>query len=394
MSEKWTDKLPSLMEGYEEAAPEGLWDAVLAGVSPRKRFSPWWYVAGGSLAAAAAVALAAILWKPAAQPSVVPGEALADVVSPIADDPVPQEQDEPETLTPGQPTVQVRKQNKPEQPTEQPAEPVREPKEPETSTEQPSEPAREQNEPKMPAGQPAKPVREQPEPRLHTKTPVRRIEVQVSTGAYLAQAGSVSSGYGVPYNPGMITKAEDGSPSVPMLSRNRPSTTEETHRQSLRLSLGISYVFAPRWSVGTGVTYTVLRSDYATTSGNTTTYSTRHLHYIGIPLQLQFKALEWKQLSLHVNAGPMAEFAVGSKLNTRAYIGDQIVSESQQFPIVKDFRWSIGAGVAAQYRLFRYGALFLQPGFSWHIPNGTNLESYYTLHPCSFDLTFGYRFTF
>lgn len=85
---------------------------------------------------------------------------------------------------------------------------------------------------------------------------------------------------------------------------------------------------------------------------------------------------------------------VGSKLDTRAYIGDQLTAESMERPAVKDLRWSLGAGVDVQYQLFTYGALFLQPGFSWHIPNGSELESYYTLHPFSFDFTFGFRFTF
>ena len=37
MSKDWTDKLPSLLEDYEESAPEGLWDAVRTGVSAKKR---------------------------------------------------------------------------------------------------------------------------------------------------------------------------------------------------------------------------------------------------------------------------------------------------------------------------------------------------------------------
>jgi hypothetical protein len=37
MSKDWTDKLPSLLEEYEESAPEGLWDAVLDGMARRKK---------------------------------------------------------------------------------------------------------------------------------------------------------------------------------------------------------------------------------------------------------------------------------------------------------------------------------------------------------------------
>ena len=232
------------------------------------------------------------------------------------------------------------------------------------------------------------------------KTP-RRVEVVLSTGGYLAQAnGGTVQGYGVPYNPGMpATKAHEGDTkaeglTVPMLSRNRESTTESTHRQSVRLSLGVSYSFAPRWSVGTGVTYNVLRSDYSTESGTTVTNTTRHLHYLGIPLNLQFNFLEWRMLSLSLNAGGLWEAAVGSKLNTRSYVGEQLASSFQEFPQVTDFRWSVNAGVGVQYQLFRYGALFLQPGVIWHLPGNGEVESYYTVHPVSFDLTFGYRFTF
>ena len=111
-------------------------------------------------------------------------------------------------------------------------------------------------------------------------------------------------------------------------------------------------------------------------------------------MRASLPAFEWRRLSVNIDAGPVFEFAVGSKLGTRAYIGDQLTAESMERPAVKDLRWSLGAGVDVQYQLFTYGALFLQPGFSWHIPNGSELESYYTLHPFSFDFTFGFRFTF
>ena len=40
----WTDRLPELLEGYTEAEPEGLWDAVQAGIEPKKRriAAAWW----------------------------------------------------------------------------------------------------------------------------------------------------------------------------------------------------------------------------------------------------------------------------------------------------------------------------------------------------------------
>ena len=82
----WTDKLPELFEGYSEAEPDGLWDAVRAGIEPKKKraFGALWY-AGVLLAAAAVAAIALLLWplSPSAEDgvSLVPGDAIvADVV--------------------------------------------------------------------------------------------------------------------------------------------------------------------------------------------------------------------------------------------------------------------------------------------------------------------------
>ena len=88
----WTDKLPELFEGYTEAEPDGLWDAVRAGIEPKKKraFGALWY-AGVLLAAAAVAAIALLLWplSPSAEDgvSLVPGDAIvADVVpAPVSD---------------------------------------------------------------------------------------------------------------------------------------------------------------------------------------------------------------------------------------------------------------------------------------------------------------------
>ena len=83
----WTEDLPEFFEGYTEAAPEGLWEAVEAGsgaAAGRRRIAGWWY-AGGALLAAAAVVAAVILFRPAADPSVIQlssGEMVAESSAP------------------------------------------------------------------------------------------------------------------------------------------------------------------------------------------------------------------------------------------------------------------------------------------------------------------------
>lgn len=432
MSKKWTESLPTLLEGFEEAAPEGLWDAVQAGLSPKRRIAAgWWYAAGGLLAAAAVV-LAVFLWKPSPQGSAVPGDPLAKAdivptkapadVSTPADPPMDTDLSDPAWLSdPARPEVTRLTQNRPKtRLSDHSGDPTNAKSTQNAYVAQPPatdaagsgdanaaadaagpEKGGADSKEAIPATEPApNPSRpDAPEDRKPSRRPKKapgRVSLQLSTGGYLAQAHAASSGYGVPSHPGMpvgFTKAGNDV-NVWMLSRNRASDTESSHRQSLRLSLGVNYAFTPRWSVGTGLTYTVLRSDYSTVSGETTTNTTRHLYYLGIPLNLQWTAFRWRALSIGLNAGPLFQAAVGSRENTRSYIGDNHSENLVQNPQVKDFRWSVTAGVGVQYQLFRHGAVFLQPGFSWHLPGTGEIESYYSLHPLSFDFTFGYRFTF
>lgn len=401
MSKKWTDSLPSLLEDYEEVAPEGLWDAVQTGLAPKKRLAAgWWYVAGGLLAAAA-VMLAVFLWKPRQEDSVsvVPGDALvqADETPLPADEPMPPAEVAPaaprQVTVPQKMTVPRQTQNRPET-------------QPPCNQGAPADAESAQNaavaHPEV--AQPAGPSAEQPktedlpfeEVPLARKKKAGRVAVQFSSGAYLAQARSSSSGFGIPAHPGLppaFTKAQD-EVNVYMLGRNKASETEVKHRQSLRLSLGVSYAFTPRWSIGTGLTYTSLRSDYETVSGEASTHTVRHLYYLGVPITLQWQAFQWKALSINLNAGPLFEWAVGSRENTQTFVSGKLLSQQEETRPVKDPRWSVFAGVGIQYQLFRYGALFLQPGISWHFPAGSGVESYYSAHPLSPEFTFGYRFTF
>ena len=82
MSKKdWTDQLPELFEGYAEAEPEGLWEAVQGAMAPKRRkaAAAWWWYGAAALAAAACVAVGVFLFRsdPAAFKADVPNDNLA-----------------------------------------------------------------------------------------------------------------------------------------------------------------------------------------------------------------------------------------------------------------------------------------------------------------------------
>ena len=386
----WTDKLPGLMEGYEEAEPEGLWDAVQAGLAPRKRrVAVWWYVAGIGLAAAAAVLLAVLLWKPSPAVSPVPEDRLVEEVPVVPETPVPEEvfpADElpaPVSRRPkASPAVEAPEEEPEEVPEVAPAETPAEAPAPET----PREPKKAPSAPD-PIPQEWIPA-EVPTPNTRRSG---RLQVSVRTGGLLAQAAT-SSYQGVGLTPYPVTKASDLTPEL--VNRNRESNTDVQHRMRLRVSAQIAYAFAPRWSGGTGLTYSSLQSTYTTSAGNSISEEKTDYSYLGIPLFVQLKVVEYKRLSLYATAGGMFEIPLGAVTHSKIYSGSNVLSENVRNTDVRGVNntvWSLNAGVGLQFELFKHGALFLQPELSWHIPGQSTLENFYSARPLAFDVNFGLR---
>ena len=245
-------------------------------------------------------------------------------------------------------------------------------------------------------------------PRIKPKVrhkPTTRLQAGLTATGYFSQLASTSStGVGIPSNPGnrlsmMQTKASGGpgtgyaAPSS-MLSRNKASTTDANHYQSAKLALTLKLNLDYRWGIETGVVSSTLRSEFNTTAGSSRTVSERSIVYLGIPLFVNYNVFEWKRLSMYLNAGPMYEFTTRTSLQTRSYVGSSLTDSNFDYTLYKDSKWSLNASAGLQLRIFDHGALFVQPGVSYHFKDDSALETFYTEHPASYNVTFGYRILF
>ena len=373
----WTEELRERMDSYSEAAPEGLWDAISRKRAARKRAAAWWYSAGGLLAAAAVAALVLLLRPVSPDPSLPAEQArLAESV----------------TEVPEVPAIPATESSSVSETGDSAHQPL-----PETPAV--SETGDSAHRTSFPAatGEPAAPAATVPLRKTRGTRPAS-VQIRVSSGSCLAQAaGSTTTGYGFPDTPGLkaapATKAtgSSGSGLAQMLSRNKASTTASQHTQSARLAFLLHYDTGTRWGVETGLTGTTLRSTFDTQAGIKSSCTTRTLQYMGIPLFATFRALEWKKLSGYLSAGPMYEFCTNSYEYTSDYISGSSVSSDSKSLNCADHKWSLNIGAGMELGFGKNSAVFVQPGFSWHIPDDSALESFYTEHPASFSLSFGYR---
>lgn len=405
MDKNWTDRLPDLLQDYQEAPPEGLWDAVRAGVESRRRRLPaaFWYAAAG-LAAAAAIAWFVFLRPVSPKPAVtlVPGE-LAAITIPeirtelsafvpssvrslartrqIPNEVLPVIQDEYPPVTLDEDTPVIPSEEFPVMPGEAPSVILSEAKESPITEESPVG--------NLPVAQQI-PPESVSEPR-RTFTP--GVQITLSSSGPSQHTADVVNGYGLPS--ALFTKADASGPSAEfrMVGRNKPSTTNSSYTRLPRWALGVNMGFTRRLSLESGVVLSPLRTTLTTEAGSNRIETRKDQYYLGIPLHLQYSFWQGRRLGLYVTGGPMYQFAVASRVRTTAepLSGGSVQTLEEDNSLLRDALWSVDLSAGVQYRIFRRGSLFVQPGVSWYFPRADAPDNFYSAHSTTFELTFGYR---
>ena len=412
MDKNWTDRLPDLLQDYQEAPPEGLWDAVQTGMVSHKRRIPAviWYVTGG-LAAAAAVALLLFLRPAAPVPpvTVVPGDLAAVTPAPVIPDPVipdpvpatpvipgprrvsppaKSDRDVPENGTPSAKTSQndgdVPEIGTPSSPEPEMADQVGQDDSPTTVT--PGTTPGHDGTPVIPGPDSVIPGSDRESPRL-------RIRVTLASSGVQQYASATTQGYGLPS--GIITKSSgpQDAPDYRMLGRNKPSTTDTRYSRLPRWALGVNIGLPFRFSLETGLVLSPLRTTTAAEVGSNHYETRTDQYYLGIPLHLQYSVWEGRRLGVYVSGGPMYQFAVATRARTTTtpLSGGNTQTIAEDKTLCKDALWSADLALGLQLRLFQRSALFVQPGVTWYFPGPEAPQSLYTEQRMAFELTFGYR---
>ena len=408
---KWNDKLRQKMEGYSQTPPDGLWEAVEAGLpAPRTAF-PWMW----ALAGVAAVALAVVLlWRPA-EPA---GPAVAEVTTEevtvsadnLADETVtvePEATENPAAVR----SVAVSPNRKAA--TEALAEVVADNpsavhEEAVSSVEPASDDAAADNvatddvagKDDAAEGDDAKVAPSPVAPE--NKVPVFPAEKTVIRRKP-AISGSLLAG-GIPGNASTsFTSYANAAPSgagggrmaaAALLSRNKLNQTETRYGVALRVGAMFSYSFTQHWGVESGLQLTNLQNQTRSVTGNVTTITDKTISYLGIPLLVVYTPLRLDRFSLYTSAGPMFEYGFRSFGTVKSYIGEEQVGRERIGEKESDAIISVGLNLGAQYMVTNFGGLFVQPGMSWHIAGEGNTESFYTKHPLAFSVAAGFRFNF
>ena len=408
MKEKWAENLSSRMQGYTEPVSGKVWEGI-SGTRRRAFIFPWWLLA---TVAAGAVAAVLLLRSSAegALPSVAPAS-ISELVSEASPSNAPRLISEVPAAPASGPSRSAAPVNRkastaaapagPSEPVAQAAEPAG-PSEPAAQAPEPLEPGP-QTKPRTTGAEDNAVI---PEPDSSAdfwadipEKPGRRTRISASLLAQVSP-GNALTGFNASYmsgsnhgrtattpgssvsDPGM-TSDKDGKPeedpssgdsenTPPTKSKQGQAPVQEDqagyspvmqHLFPVKFGAALSFSISERFSVDTGLDYLWLRSTGA---------REQQLHFVGIPVKVDYNILNYRPLSLYVAAGVEAFKCIAGNGPDKSWL----------------FSAGIGAGIGVA--LSPTVSLYAEPGFAAYFHTGL-CEHYYTQNPYAASLSVGIK---
>ncbi len=191
---------------------------------------------------------------------------------------------------------------------------------------------------------------------------------------------------------GSLIYSADRIGDILIANLNEAVLIDETHHQPLTFGVRAAYPLTDRLAVESGLNYSLLRSDFS--YGGTKAYEQRKqtLHYLGIPLNLNYTLIRYRKLDFIVSAGGMVEKCLYGKVTTD-YVLDSNKNSGHNTVCVEGLQWSAGASASLQYNFAQHFGLFIEPGLRYHFENSgkSDVRSSYTEEPLKFSLAAGMR---
>lgn len=156
----------------------------------------------------------------------------------------------------------------------------------------------------------------------------------------------------------------------------------QKHHQPIAFGLSVSYPLSTKWLLSTGVTYTRLHSDFASIINGTSISQEQTLHYLGIPLNAQYRLFHLGGLNVYLSGGAEADYNIKARLESMG-VTQHIDRDRWQF--------SVQGGVGVQYDVLPQLGIYVEPGVKYYFDNGSRLRNFFKDKPTSLNLQLGLR---
>ena len=170
--------------------------------------------------------------------------------------------------------------------------------------------------------------------------------------------------------------------SYKAIQRNQQGNAK--HHAPVSVGLQVAFGIAPRLSLSTGLVYTRTSSDFYPYAPGSSYNVHQVLHYVGIPVGLNYEFWQSGGFHAYVMAGAEADYNVKNDTEEEGVKKEDAKRDRVQL--------SGKASLGAQYDITPKVGLYIEPGAKYYFDNGSHVENTFKDKKLNFNLQFGLRF--
>ena len=164
----------------------------------------------------------------------------------------------------------------------------------------------------------------------------------------------------------------------------RKQQVNAKHHAPVSVGLQVAFGIAPRLSLSTGMVYTRTSSDFYPYAPSSSYNVHQVLHYVGIPVGLNYEFWQSGGFHAYVMAGAEADYNVKNDTEEEGVKKEDAKRDRVQL--------SGKASLGAQYDITPKVGLYIEPGAKYYFDNGSHVENTFKDKKLNFNLQFGLRF--
>lgn len=219
------------------------------------------------------------------------------------------------------------------------------------------------------------------------------LSTSAMTGMGASSVTNSTATYVEAVGPDDVMWADNPQLGIGIFNQGKSVKTEYKHRLPVRVGINVAYRLTDRLSVESGVSYTRLSSDMKDGTKDNYSSGSQKLDYIGVPLNVKYRAFGYRRLSVYASAGLLTEKCVSGKTTHEYVISGEKKKHEAEDVAAKPWQLSVNAALGAQFDVLRNVGVYVEPGVSYYFDDRSPLSTIYKEKPLNFNLNLGIRYT-
>ena len=219
------------------------------------------------------------------------------------------------------------------------------------------------------------------------------LSTSATTGMGASSVTNSNATYVEAVGPDDVIWADNPQLGIGIFNQGKSVKTEYKHRLPVRVGINVAYRLTDRLSVESGVSYTRLSSDMKDGTKDNYSSGSQKLDYIGVPLNVKYRAFGYRRLSVYASAGLLTEKCVSGKTTHEYVISGEKKKHEAEDVAAKPWQLSVNAALGAQLDVLNNVGVYVEPGVSYYFDDRSPLSTIYKEKPLNFNLNLGVRYT-